>query len=698
MEKNDNLPLYSSRITNTYVEYLERFYPDINVNNILEYAGMTRHEVEDPGHWFTQKQVDRFHEQVIDKSGNSDLPREVGRFIASAESTGAVKQYGLGLMNPLSVYLMVAKFYRIMTKGAKAKAGKLGPNKVEITVTPNKTTKEKPYQCLNRIGTFESLAKAFTGRYAKVVETNCFHKGDNHCRYVIEWDKTLSLRMKSFRNYLIFGGVLLAPILYILLPFKIWCISISALISSSLILSLYSDIIDKKELYKTIKTQGNAAEELVSEINIRHNNAMLVREIGQVTSTIVDIDLLIRDVMESIMRHLRTDRAMILLTDETDEMFHFHTGIGYDDEFKKSLISSNFNASDNSRNSLIRDTFNSGLACLSNQMDSSNERKLINANLYEHAGSYSIICVPIIYEKKVLGILVVENIEERKQLTQSDMSLLIGVASQIAVGINNVRSFQKLRSIKEELQRSHADLEVRVEERTAELEKLNRELNIEIAERLKSENRLRTFIKEKDVLIKEVHHRVKNNLQVISSLLDMSKRRAKHPETVDLLSEAHAKIFTMSLIHSQLYQSDRIDEINMGRYIRDLVAQLAQMHRGDRNINLNINAADMYLSVTQATPCALVVNEIISNAYKHAFDGKYNGNISILLEEIDGQKMHMNIKDNGIGIPHHLDIDNTETLGMKLIRDLISKQLKGTLQIKTNDGTEIDILFQLIKS
>jgi len=135
----------------------------------------------------------------------------------------------------------------------------------------------------------------------------------------------------------------------------------------------------------------------------------------------------------------------------------------------------------------------------------------------------------------------------------------------------------------------------------------------------------------------------------------------------------------------------------MGRYIRDLVAQLSQMHHGNRNIHLSIDAEDIYLSVTQAIPCALVVNEIVSNAYKHAFDDKENGNISILLETIKEQRIHLNIKDNGVGIPDNIDIDKTETLGMKLVRDLVSRQLKGDLQINIKDGTKIDIQFQLIK-
>lgn len=271
------------------------------------------------------------------------------------------------------------------------------------------------------------------------------------------------------------------------------------------------------------------------------------------------------------------------------------------------------------------------------------------------------------------------------------MSLLIGISSQIAVGINNTLFFKKIRD-------SEKKLEMRVEQRTAELEQVNRELSIEIAERLKSEQRLMDSLKEKDVLLKEVHHRVKNNLQIIASLLDMSKRRATHPETVDLLNEALSKIYTMSLIHSQLYQSDRFDEINMGKNIRELVNQLSQFYLGDRNIELSIDAPDIYLSVTQALPCALVVNELVSNAFKYAFRGSGSGRIEIVLQKLkhEHEKISLKVMDNGIGIPGSIDISNTETLGFKLVRNLIIKQLKGKFTIKCNAGTTIDIEFPIV--
>jgi two-component sensor histidine kinase/predicted hydrocarbon binding protein len=697
MKKPNDLPLYSSRITNTYVEYIQKYYPHVDIDKIFKYAGMTRYEVEDPGHWFTQKQVDRFHEKVVEKTGNPDIARSAGRYTASSERIGPIKQYSLGLITLSTVYQMVEKLYSVMSKGATAKAEIQGPYKVAITVTPNPGTKEKLYQCQNRIGTFESLAQLFAGKLSIINETHCFHKGDKHCRYVIEWEKTPSLMLKLIRNYLFIGIIVAAPVLFFLMPSSIWAIMTLSFISATLLLSSYSEHMLRKELYTTIESQGNAAKELINEINVRHNNALLVQEIGQVTSTIVEVDQLVKDVMHIIMRYLNYDRGMIFMSDAACENLMFHTGIGYNNETKKSLAATKIKLSEDHGNTVISRVFHTQKPCLSNQTEGSTELSLMRTEINNPIEMYAFICVPIIYENESLGILIVENVEHKKQLTQSDMSLLIGVASQVAVGINNARSFQKLNDIKEEIQRSHDDLEIRVDERTAALEKLNQELNMEIEERRKSERRLKTTIKEKDVLIREVHHRVKNNLQVISSLLDMSKRRAKHPETVDLLSEAHAKIFTMSLIHSQLYKSDRFDEINMGRFIRDFVGQLAQLYHGDRNIELNIQAEDIYLSVTQAIPSALALNEIISNAFKHAFTETKNGRVSIIFRKIDHQRIHLNIRDNGIGIPDHIDIDNTETLGLKLIRNLVSVQLKGELEIDCSHGTEINIVLPIIK-
>jgi two-component sensor histidine kinase len=423
---------------------------------------------------------------------------------------------------------------------------------------------------------------------------------------------------------------------------------------------------------------------------------LLIQEIGRATATIVDIDRLFNDVMNSIQRYLYFDRGMILTTSESKDTLSCHTSYGYSKQHQKTINTIMTSLEDMSENSIFALCYKQQRPYLFNSILTEEKKEILPVEYFKKVETQAFICVPIVYEKMSLGVLVVENTQSKKKFTQSDMSLLIGISSQIAVGINSSLSFQKIRNNERELQQSHDKLELHVEERTSALKKLNKELNIEIAERLNSEKRLMASLREKDVLLKEVHHRVKNNLQIIASLLDMSKRRAEYPETIDLLNEALSKIFTMSLIHTQLYQSDRFDEINMGSNIRNLVNQLSLFYCGDRSIELSINAPDIFLSVNQALPCALVVNELVSNAFKYAFNAGAIGKIEIALGQKENDKIWLTVKDNGVGIPDDINIDNTETLGIKLVRNLILKQLKGSFQIKTNPGTCIDIEFPIL--
>ena len=174
----------------------------------------------------------------------------------------------------------------------------------------------------------------------------------------------------------------------------------------------------------------------------------------------------------------------------------------------------------------------------------------------------------------------------------------------------------------------------------------------------------------------------------------MTKRRAQHPETVDMLSEAHAKLYTMSLIHTQLYQSDRVDQINMGRNLRDLVEHLEHLYGQGMNVIANIDTESFYLSVTQAVPCALALNEVISNAFKYAYPDGKGGKIEISLKLSKDDFVFITVKDQGAGIPDSVDIEHTDTLGFKLVRNLIVIQLNGNLQIHNRGGAEVVIKFK----
>jgi len=178
-------PLYNSRLIKNYVEYTQKHYPGIDINSILSYAGIATYELEDQGHWFTQQQVDRFHETLSQKTGDTNISREVGRYAASSKASGPVKQYALGFISPTAAYWLVTNLASRLTRGHTFKARKLGPNRVEVSVTPNTGVFEKPYQCENRMGMLEALSKLFSNKFATIEHPTCIHRGGDCCRYII---------------------------------------------------------------------------------------------------------------------------------------------------------------------------------------------------------------------------------------------------------------------------------------------------------------------------------------------------------------------------------------------------------------------------------------------------------------------------------------------------------------------------------
>ena len=218
----------------------------------------------------------------------------------------------------------------------------------------------------------------------------------------------------------------------------------------------------------------------------------------------------------------------------------------------------------------------------------------------------------------------------------------------------------------------------------------------DITDRKHAEEKLVASIQEKEVLLREIHHRVKNNLQLISGLLDMTRMRTVDESTNSILTDMMLKIQTMAQIHTRLYESKQFGKISISGQFRDQVTALSNIysHKG-HEISCEIHSQEVFLPVDQAIPCALVVNEILSNAYKHAFKGRKHGTIEISAVQEKGQ-IHLIVHDDGIGMPAHFDINRSNSLGLKLIRTLVQHQLKGSLMINSHHGTEIIVEFPII--
>lgn len=215
---------------------------------------------------------------------------------------------------------------------------------------------------------------------------------------------------------------------------------------------------------------------------------------------------------------------------------------------------------------------------------------------------------------------------------------------------------------------------------------------IDISEQVKYEKEISDSLKEKQVLLQEIHHRVKNNLAVISGLIQLQMYEVDDEYIRRILQESQSRIQTMALIHEKLYQSENLSRISCRTYIEELLQTLRNTFRTDtREINIKTEIEDIELNINKAVPFALLINEVISNTFEHAFTGRKQGAISVELFGKNG-RIHVSIKDNGVGIPDEQSIDRKETLGMTLIYYFL-KQLDAEWELFNKNGTTLKLAF-----
>lgn len=249
------------------------------------------------------------------------------------------------------------------------------------------------------------------------------------------------------------------------------------------------------------------------------------------------------------------------------------------------------------------------------------------------------------------------------------------------------------RQAEELLRLTHNELEMRVDERTTELVNANKALRAEISERKRAEQKTRSTLKEKEVLLQEIHHRVKNNLQVISSLLSLQSNYVTDKALSEILQDNRNRIRSMALIHEKLYRSDNLARINIADYLRELAEGLFRVQNtSPPEIYLAIETENVLLNIEKAVPCGLIVNELISNALKHAFPNGRNGEVQIKLVANQNGRVELLIADNGIGFSAKPDMAAGTTLGLYLV-ELLVNQLEGTIDLEYQGGTRFKINF-----
>jgi two-component sensor histidine kinase len=240
--------------------------------------------------------------------------------------------------------------------------------------------------------------------------------------------------------------------------------------------------------------------------------------------------------------------------------------------------------------------------------------------------------------------------------------------------------------------RSKVAIFVELYRKTHELARLNQAMETEIEHRLEQ---IRATLREKETLLKEIHHRVKNNLQVISSLLSLQSDNLADADARRLFLDARDRVRSMALVHEKFYESHNLARIELGEYLHSLMKDLLRAHTGlASTVRFRIEQERVFLPVDLAIPCGLIVNELATNALKHAFYGRADGEIAIDLRLLDDQRIRIVIGDDGCGLPRGLDWGKSDTLGLRLVR-MLTEQLNGTLELQDGPGTAFQLTFSV---
>jgi PAS domain S-box-containing protein len=282
--------------------------------------------------------------------------------------------------------------------------------------------------------------------------------------------------------------------------------------------------------------------------------------------------------------------------------------------------------------------FSKGVPLISDQYDKFDPR---HSRMYAY---HSFASVPIIAKSQVIGALNVIS-SQRHSLSQDDKTLLMAIGQEMGAAI----------------------------------------------EKLKVEEQIRSSLKEKEVLLKEIHHRVKNNLQLISSMLNLQSKYIQDPKDIEVFNESQNRVRSMAIIHEKLYQSKDLARLDFAGYIDDLTTYLFRAYSiNPDQIRLEVDVQDVSLTVNSAITCGLIINELVSNSIKYAFPDGRNGLMYLRMSAEEGRVV-LYVGDDGVGLPPAVDFRNTRTLGLQLVNSLV-EQMGGSIELNRSSGTEFKII------
>lgn len=418
------------------------------------------------------------------------------------------------------------------------------------------------------------------------------------------------------------------------------------------ILKIFYDISDRKRVEAALKQRASQEQ--------------LLRNITQQIRRTLDLDDILEAAVNQVRQIFQADRALIfhftssrsgiVLKDSVLPAYPLMDIKTWEDEcFPKACYEHYWQGNPRVVHDVMSDIWSE---CLVDYMQEMCIKSKIVAPILQKSDSPSV---------KVWGLLIVHACAEPRQWQSEEAEFLQQIANQLAIAIQQSDLYQQLRN--------------------------------ELSDRKQAEQTIRASLEEKNVLLKEIHHRVKNNLQIISSLMRMQLRRTPDDALTALFQEAQNRIRSMALIHEQLYQAPDLSNIDFGVYLQTLVSNLFQTYGVSREqIQLDINTHGIHLTLDNAIPCGLIVNELVSNSLKYAFPGEQSGYIMIRLQvhPVSDATLPPTLKlivgDDGVGIPDSVDYETTRSLGLRIVRNL-ANQLRGSITFERHQGTVFHVTF-----
>ncbi|GFO59913.1 histidine kinase [Geomonas silvestris] len=435
---DDDKPLYNSRIIDTYVKFIKSTYPFVNVGELLESAGMHPYQVDDHGHWFTQAQVNAFHERASRMTGNPNLSREAGRYAASPEDNGGMRQYIMGMVGPAMVYELINKASSVFTRSAVYASRRISTNMVEITVTPRPGVQERQFQCDNRTGIFEAIGMVFQKRMPRIDHPECIFKGGEVCRYLVSWENATLPTWEKGRTLLLGLTALTAGLALFFDPMAALRSFPGISAATALLYVVFKLKREKQGLIDRLDTFQDSSDKLLDQINLNYNIARVTNEIGQAISRQNNVDDILASVVQVLEERLDYDRGLILLANQSRSKLVFRAGFGYPEATVQALTKTTFHLNRPESQGVFVISMREQKPFLVNNINElDGSLSLRSLEFARKLGSQSFICCPIICEGESVGILAVDNLKSKRPLLQSDMSLLMGIAPVIGISIHN---------------------------------------------------------------------------------------------------------------------------------------------------------------------------------------------------------------------------------------------------------------------